>query len=167
MSALLDDLIYSTHHGAGFILRRFGRVVPGGVYFVNADDPRMDYCFPKEDHPRATDEELFGMVEAELRRWAGREETCAIAMVTERACDPSTALGAYGGQRVMVMQAETRGEMKVLHCPLRRRLWWWVLGEAEEGEGLVVERFFVAGPVAHDATPATCTHTQEDTHAAD
>ncbi len=141
-SQLLDDLIYSTHHGAGFILRRLGRVVPGGIYFVNPDDPLMDFCFPKEDHPRASDEEVFAMVEAELRAWAARPETCAIAMVTEVAIE---------GQRVMKMQAETRHasgtdaptrECVVMHCPLQRKLWWRVLGEAAEGEGLIVERFF-------------------------
>jgi hypothetical protein len=132
-SDLMNDLIYSTHHGAGFILRRYGRIVPGGVYFVDPDDPRMDFCFPKEDHPRASDDEAFALAEAELRRWAARPETCAIAMVTE---------GLRDGQRVLAMQAETRDECVIMHCPLRRKLWWRVLGEAEVGEGLVVERFF-------------------------
>lgn len=132
-SALLDDLIYSAHHGAGFILRRFGRVVPGGIYFVDADDPRMDFCFPKEDHPRATDEEVFALVEAELRRWAARPQTCGVAMVAEILRD---------GQRVMALQAETGDELALVHAPLRRKLWWWVLGEAEVGEGLIVPRFF-------------------------
>jgi hypothetical protein len=148
-SALLDDLIYSAHQGAGFILRRCGRVVPGGIYFVDADDPRMDFCFPKEDHPRASDEEVLALVEAELRRWAARPQTCAIAMVTEIVRDPATALRASGGQRVMALQAETRGELVVMHVPLRRKLWWWTLGEPEVVEGLIVPRFF-----GEDAAPA-------------
>jgi len=152
-SDLLDELIYTTRHGAGFMLRRFGRVVPGGVYFVNADDPLVDFCFPKEDHPKASDGELFARAEEELRRWAAKPETCAIAMVTEVVID---------GRRVMKMQAETRSapgtgaptrpgsnaparECVIRHWPLRRKLWWWVLGEAEEGERLIVERFLGEG----------------------
>lgn len=153
---LLDSLIHTTRHGAGFILRRLGRVVPGGVYFVNEADPLVDFYFPKEDHPKAADEELFAMVEAELRKWAARAETCGVALVTEIARD---------GRRVMAMQAETRTgaptrrdapthpeaptrpealtrEVVLLHYPLRRKLWWWNLGEAEEVEELLVPRFF-------------------------
>lgn len=136
-SDLLESLIYTTRQGAGFILRRFGRVLPGGVYFVNPDDPKVDFCFPREEHPRASDEELFALTEATLRRWAGRPETCAIALVTETIIE---------GRRVMKMQAETREECVVMHFPLRRKLWWWVLGEAEEGEGLVVATFFGGSP---------------------
>lgn len=132
-SRLLDDLIYTTRHGAGFILRRFGRVVPGGVYFVNPDDPLVDFTFPKEDHPQANDEALLAMTEQELRRWAAKPETCAVALAVETVRD---------GGRVMAIQAETRGEVAIVHCPLRQKLWWWVLGEAKEGEGLIVERFF-------------------------
>ena len=132
-SELLESLIHTTLQGAGFILRRYGRVLPGGVYFVNEDDPLVDFYFPKEDHPKAPDAELLPLTEAELRRWAKRPETCAVALAVEV---------EVGGGRVMALQAETRRELVVLHVPLRKKLWWWVLGEAEEAEGLVVERFF-------------------------
>jgi hypothetical protein len=97
----------------------------------------VDFYFPKEDAPRATDDELMALVQEAMREVAARPETCAIAVATEIARD---------GQRFMAVQAETRQEAVVLHFPLRRRLWWRVLGESEQVEGLLAQRLFAGEP---------------------
>jgi hypothetical protein len=125
-SELLDSLIHTARHGAGFILSRYQRVVPSAVQFIHEDDPRVYHCFPLEEHPRATTEELLALTEAWLRDRAARPETCALALVTEVQRDD---------QRLMVLQAETRREAVLLHYPLRKKWLGWTLGEAEEVEG--------------------------------
>jgi hypothetical protein len=128
---LLESLIHSTRHAAGFVLRRMRRVPPAGLYFKNPEDPLMDFYFPREDHPKASEEEMRGLVEAQLRRWASWPETCAVALVMEISVD---------GQRMMAVQAETRTRAVVLHYPIERRWWGLKLGEATEAEGLLMER---------------------------
>lgn len=137
-SQILESLIYSTRHAASFVLRRMRRVPPAGLYFVNAEEPRMDYYFPREDDRAASEQELRRLVEEKVRRWAARPETCAVAFVTEILVD---------GQRVMAVQAETRTQVVVLHYPIRKTWLGWKLGEAREAEGLLVARLLDGDPV--------------------
>lgn len=130
-SELLESLIYSTHHAAGFILRRMRRVPPAGLYFKNSADPLMDYYFPREDQAKASDEELRGLVVEKLQRWAARPDTCAIAFATEVVVD---------GQRMMALQAETRTEVIVLHYPIRKTWLGLKLGAPQKVDELLVNR---------------------------
>ena len=125
-SELLDSLIHTARHGAGFVLGHYRRIVPSAVQFINEDDPRVYLCFPLEDHPRATVEEMLALTEEWLRDRAARPETCALALVTEVQRD---------GQRLMALQAETRCEAVLLHYPLRKKLLGWTFGEPQEAEG--------------------------------
>jgi hypothetical protein len=128
---LLQSLIHSTHHSAGFVLKRHQRVLPFCVQFFNADDPRVDFYSPHEAQPEASFEEQFALAEARARRFAERAETCALAFVTEV---------TEGEQRFMLLQAETRTQVRVLRYPLRKNWLGWTIGKPEEIEGLVVER---------------------------
>jgi hypothetical protein len=144
-SALLESLLYTTRQGAGFILRRLGRIPPAAVYLTNPADPLVDFYFPEEERPGADDEELLALVRGAMREVAARPDTCAIAVATEIVRD---------GQRVMAIQAETRApgtgaptrEVVVLHYPIRKRWLGLTFGEPEEAEGLVTERFLQGTP---------------------
>jgi hypothetical protein len=121
-SKLLDSLIHTARHGAGFVLRRHRRLVPSGIQFVHEADPRVYFCFPLDDHPRASVEELQALTEAWLRERAQRPETCALARVTEVERD---------GQRLMILHAETRQEAVLLRYPIRKKLLGLTLGKPE------------------------------------
>ncbi|MGE5532013.1 MAG: hypothetical protein ACM3VW_07870 [Bacteroidota bacterium] len=133
-SELLESLIHSTFHSAGFVLKSHRRVLPFCVQFYNAEDPHVDFYSPHEPQPQASFEEQFAVAEAKARKYAERPETCALALVTEV---------SEGEQRFMIMQADTRTAVRVLRYPLRKTWLGWTIGKAEETRGLVVERLFV------------------------
>ena len=130
-SELLESLIYSTRHAAGFVLKRYQRVLPFCVQFAPADDPKVDFYFPREAQPKAPFEEQLALAEARARRFAQKPETCALAFVTEM---------LEGEHRVMVVQAETRAEARRLHYPIRKTWLGWATSEPREAEGLIVGR---------------------------
>ena len=134
---LLESLIYSTHHAAGFVLKRYGRVLPFCVQFAPADDPKVDFYFPREAQPKASFEEQYVLAEARARRFALKPETSALSFVTEV---------QEGEQRFMVVQAETRTEARVLRYPLRKAWLGWTTGKAEEAGGLLVGRLLGEQP---------------------
>ena len=149
----MDALIYSTRHAAGFVLRHLRRIPPAGLYFFNADDPRMDYYYPQEDHPRASDEQLRGLVEDRLRRRAARPETCALALITETVVE---------GQRVMAVQAETRSQALLLHFPIRKTWLGLKLGEPQPAVGLLKERFLPVEENGRPTSPRCCDGKSQD-----
>jgi hypothetical protein len=130
-SELLESLIYSTRHAAGFVLKRYRRVLPFCVQFAPAEDPLVDFYFPREAQPEASFEEQYALAEAKARRFALKPETCALSLVTEV---------IQGEQRVMVVQAETRTLARLLHYPIRKTWLGWTTGEPREAEGLLVGR---------------------------
>jgi hypothetical protein len=130
-SEILESLIHSTQHSAGFVLKSHRQVLPFCVQFFNADDPHVDFYSPHEPQPEASFEEQFALAEARARKYAQRPETCALALVTEV---------AEGEQRYMVMQAETRTQVRVLRYPLRKTWLGWTMGKAEERLELLVPR---------------------------
>lgn len=129
--ALMEELLYSTHHAAGFVLKRYGRVLPFCVQFAPAEDPLLDFYFPREAHPEAPFEEQLVLAETRARRFAGKPETCALSFVTET---------GEGERRVMVVQAETRTEARLVHYPIRKTWLGWTTGRPQEAEGLLVAR---------------------------
>ena len=128
---LLESLIYSTCHAAGFVLKRYQRVLPFCVQFAPAEDPKVDFYFPREAHPKAPFEEQLALAETRARRFAQKPETCALALVTEV---------REGEQRVMVVQAETRTEARLLHYPIRKTWLGWTTGAAHDVDGLLLGR---------------------------
>lgn len=128
---LLDSLIYSTRYAAGFVLKRYGRVLPFCVQFAPAEDPRVDFYFPREAQPRAPFEEQYTLAEARARRFAQKAETCALSFVTEITVDE---------QRYLVIQAETRSEVRQLRYPLRKTWLGWKLDKPEPQDGLLLGR---------------------------
>ena len=129
---LIESLIYSTQHAAGFVLRRHRRVLPFCVQFAPAEDPLVDFYFPREAQPQASFEEQFALAEARARRFAALSDTCALAFVTEV---------TQGKQRFMLIQAETRTLAQVLRYPIRKTWLGLATGKAEEAEGFVVGPF--------------------------
>lgn len=73
-SKLLDSLIFTTQYSAGFVLRRYRRIVPAAVHFVHEDDPHVHFCFPLEGHPQASSEAHQALAEEWLRDRATRHE---------------------------------------------------------------------------------------------
>jgi len=129
--ALIDILIYNARHAASFVLKRYRCVLPFCVQFAPLDDPKVDFYFPREAQPQAAFEEQSALAEARARRFALKPETCALAFVTER---------LVGEQRLMVVQAETWGEARLLHYPVRKTWLGWTTGEPHEAEGLLLGR---------------------------
>lgn len=134
---LLQSLIHSTEHSAGFVLKSHRRVLPFCVQFYKADDPHVDFYSPHEPQPQASFEEQLAMAEARARKYAERPETCALALVSEI---------SEGEQRFMIMQAETRTAWRVLRYPVRKTWLGWTMGKAEETAELVVGRLLAEQP---------------------
>ena len=125
---LLEKALHVAKEAGLLLLRKHGSVLPFGLTLDPAgDNPRT--CFPRDQLPRASWDELLDATIAHLERCIGAGDVGAIALVTTLESGRETGLG---------LQVETRASSLFLVYPYSGTGQHQSLGEPQTAEGLLV-----------------------------
>ncbi len=125
---LLEKALHVAKEAGMLLLRKQGSVLPFGLTLDPAgDNPRT--CFPRDQLPRASWDELLDATIAHLERCIDSGGIGAIALVTTLESGSESGLG---------VQVETRSSSLFLVYPYSRTGQSWSLGEPQTAEGLLV-----------------------------